>query len=98
MEVLYCGICHTDLHQARNDWGRGTYPVVPGHEIIGRVTQVSRDVKLFAIGDHVGVGCMVDSCQHCDQCRKGEEQLCRHGNTPTYNGRDRLTCEPIYGG
>jgi uncharacterized zinc-type alcohol dehydrogenase-like protein len=55
-------------------------------------------VKLFAIGDHVGVGCMVDSCQHCDQCRKGEEQLCRHGNTPTYNGRDRLTCEPTYGG
>jgi uncharacterized zinc-type alcohol dehydrogenase-like protein len=98
MEVLYCGICHTDLHQARNDWGRGTYPMVPGHEIIGRVTQVGRDVKLFAIGDHVGVGCMVDSCQHCDQCRKGEEQLCRHGNTPTYNGRDRLTCEPTYGG
>jgi len=72
--------------------------MVPGHEIIGRVTQVGRDVKLFAIGDHVGVGCMVDSCQHCDQCRKGEEQLCRHGNTPTYNGRDRLTCEPTYGG
>jgi uncharacterized zinc-type alcohol dehydrogenase-like protein len=98
MEVLYCGICHTDLHQARNDWGRGTYPMVPGHEIIGRVTQVGSAVTRYAVGEHVGVGCMVDSCQHCDQCRKGEEQLCRQGNTPTYNGRDRLTCEPTYGG
>jgi uncharacterized zinc-type alcohol dehydrogenase-like protein len=98
LEVLYCGICHTDLHQARNDWGRGTYPMVPGHEIIGRVTQVGSAVTRYAVGEHVGVGCMVDSCQHCDQCRKGEEQLCRQGNTPTYNGRDRLTCEPTYGG
>ena len=98
LEVLYCGICHTDLHQARNDWGRGMYPMVPGHEIIGRVTQVGSAVTRHAVGDHVGVGCMVDSCQHCDQCRKGEEQLCREGSTLTYNSRDRLTCEPTYGG
>ncbi len=98
MEVLYCGICHSDLHQARNDWGWSTYPIVPGHEIIGRVTEVGPDVTRHKIGDHVAIGCMVNSCQHCDQCRKGEEQLCREGNTQTYNGKDRTTGETTYGG
>ncbi len=98
MEILYCGICHTDLHQARNDWGWSTYPVVPGHEIVGRVTEVGSEVTRYKVGDAVAVGCMVDSCQHCDQCRRGEEQLCREGMTQTYNDRDRVTQEITYGG
>ncbi|WGM30728.1 NAD(P)-dependent alcohol dehydrogenase [Brevundimonas sp. NIBR11] len=98
LEILYSGVCHSDLHQARNDWGWSSYPVVPGHEIIGVVTAVGPEVTKFKEGDRVGVGCMVDSCQHCDQCHKGEEQLCRHGNTQTYNGKDRITGEPTYGG
>ncbi len=98
MEVLYCGICHSDLHQARNDWGWSQYPVVPGHEIVGRVTAVGSDVTKHAVGDLVAVGCMIDSCQECDQCRKGEEQLCREGNTQTYNGNDRITGDVTFGG
>ncbi len=98
MEVLYCGICHTDLHQSRNDWGWSIYPVVPGHEIVGRVIAVGAEVKKYEVGDHVAVGCMVDSCQECDQCRKGEEQLCRHGNTQTYNAHDRIDGSITYGG
>lgn len=98
MEILYCGICHTDLHQARNDWGWSMYPVVPGHEIVGRVTGIGSEVTRYKIGDAVAVGCMVDSCQHCDQCRKGEEQLCREGMTQTYNDRDRITRDITYGG
>ena len=101
MEVLYCGVCHTDLHQARNDWGWSQYPMVPGHEIVGRVTAVGRDVRRYKAGDHVAVGCMVDSCQACDQCRKGLEQLCRKGNVQTYNDKERFSCEPAeptYGG
>jgi len=98
MEVLYCGICHSDLHQARNDWGWSTYPMVPGHEIVGRVIEIGGEVTRYKVGDAVAVGCMVDSCQQCDQCRKGLEQLCRKGNTQTYNDRDRITCEPTYGG
>jgi alcohol dehydrogenase (NADP+) len=98
MEVLYCGICHTDLHQARNDLGWSQYPMVPGHEIVGRVTDVGSEVNRYKAGDAVAVGCMVDSCQHCDQCRKGEEQLCREGNTQTYNDKDRITGERTYGG
>ncbi|MCP8467059.1 NAD(P)-dependent alcohol dehydrogenase [Pseudomonas sp. ZM23] len=98
MEVLYCGVCHSDLHQARNDWGFSRYPMVPGHEIIGRVTAIGSKVSRYKVGDAVAVGCMVDSCQHCDQCRKGEEQLCREGNTQTYNGVDRITREATQGG
>jgi uncharacterized zinc-type alcohol dehydrogenase-like protein len=98
MEILYCGVCHSDLHQARNDWGGSTYPIVPGHEIVGRVIEVGSEVSKYKVGDHVAVGCMVDSCMECDQCRKGFEQLCRNVNTQTYNGRDRFTCEPTYGG
>jgi uncharacterized zinc-type alcohol dehydrogenase-like protein len=98
MEILYCGVCHSDLHWVRNDWGWSNYPVVPGHEIVGRVIEVGAEVTRFKAGDHVAVGCMVDSCQHCDQCRKGEEQLCRNGNTMTYGGFDRITREMTQGG
>ena len=98
LEVLYCGICHSDLHQARNDWGWSQYPLVPGHEIVGRVIEVGSEVGRYKVGDHVAVGCMVDSCQHCDQCRKGEEQLCREACTQTYNDVDRITGERTHGG
>jgi uncharacterized zinc-type alcohol dehydrogenase-like protein len=98
MEILYCGVCHSDLHMARNDWTWSIYPLVPGHEIVGRVIEVGGDVTGFKAGDHVAVGCMVDSCQRCDQCRKGEEQLCREGSTLTYNSPDRITQEITYGG
>lgn len=98
MEILYCGVCHSDLHMARNDWGASVYPLVPGHEIIGRVIEVGSAVSRFKIGDAVAVGCMVDSCRHCDQCRRGEEQFCREGMTSTYGGLDRLTQEITHGG
>ncbi len=98
MEILYCGVCHSDLHWVRNDWGWTVFPAIPGHEIIGRVIEVGPDVTRHRVGDHVAVGCMVDSCQQCDQCRKGEEQLCREGNTGTYGGFDRVTREHTLGG
>jgi uncharacterized zinc-type alcohol dehydrogenase-like protein len=98
MEVLYCGVCHSDLHTARNDWGGTVYPAVPGHEIVGRVTAIGADVTRYKIGDHVAVGCIVDSCQHCDQCHKGEEQYCRNGRTDTYNAPDRITGDNNFGG
>ncbi|WP_407733158.1 NAD(P)-dependent alcohol dehydrogenase [Pseudomonas citronellolis] len=98
MEILFCGVCHSDLHHARNDWGWTRYPVVPGHEIVGRVTAVGSAVTRLAVGDPVAVGCMVDSCQTCDQCRKGEEQFCREGLTETYNSKDRITGEVLFGG
>jgi uncharacterized zinc-type alcohol dehydrogenase-like protein len=98
MEILYAGVCHSDLHWARNDWGWSNYPVVPGHEIVGSVIDVGSEVTRFRAGDHVAVGCMVASCQHCDQCRRGEEQLCREGSTMTYGGLDRITQEMTQGG
>ena len=98
MEILYCGVCHSDLHSARNDWGWTTYPNVPGHEIVGRVLEVGPDVQKYKPGDHVAVGCMVDSCQHCDQCHAGEEQFCREGMTQTYNSPDRIDGSLTYGG
>lgn len=98
IEVLYCGVCHSDLHTARNDWQNSVYPVVPGHEIIGRVRAVGSDVKRFKVGDLVGVGCMVDSCQTCPSCRKGWEQYCENGATFTYNDVDRRDGRPTTGG
>lgn len=98
MEILYCGVCHSDLHWSHNDWGWTTFPAVPGHEIVGRVIEVGSDVTKYQVGDPVAVGCMVDSCQHCDQCKNGEEQLCRAGNTGTYGGLDRISKEMTYGG
>ena len=98
MEILYCGVCHSDLHTARNDWGWSYYPIVPGHEIVGRVIEVGAEVSGYKVGDHVAVGCMVDSCMACDQCDNGEEQLCRNGMTGTYAGADRITGEHTHGG
>lgn len=98
IEILYCGVCHSDLHTARNDWSWTNYPIVVGHEIVGRVIEVGPGVTQHKVGDHVAVGTMVDSCQHCDQCHKGEEQLCREGNTQTFGGADRITGEPTMGG
>lgn len=98
IKILYCGVCHSDLHTARNDWGWSTYPVVPGHEIIGRVESVGRDVKNFRAGDSVGVGCMVDSCRTCKSCEHGLEQYCENGATYTYGGVDRHDHLPTYGG
>lgn len=98
IEILYCGVCHSDLHTARNDWGGTDYPVVPGHEIVGRVIDVGAQVTAHKVGDYVAVGCMVDSCKACDSCHQGEEQLCRNGMTLTYNSPDRITQEMTQGG
>lgn len=98
IDILYCGVCHTDIHFVENDWGWTTYPVVPGHEIIGRVTAAGPDAKRFKPGDIVGVGCMVDSCRQCKACSKGLEQYCLEGATFTYNGTDRHDATTTYGG
>lgn len=101
IEILYCGVCHSDLHTVRNDWSSWfptTYPVVPGHEIIGRVKSVGADVARFKPGDPVGVGCMVDSCRHCEACEQGLEQYCKETATFTYNHIDRHDHMPTYGG
>ncbi|MEW5713513.1 NAD(P)-dependent alcohol dehydrogenase [Pseudomonas sp. SB113] len=98
LDVLYCGVCHTDLHIARNHGGYTRYPVVPGHEVIGKVTQVGSGVTRFKVGDTVGVGCMVDSCQHCNPCQQGFEQHCVEGATFTYNGTDRYDQHTTLGG
>lgn len=98
IKILYCGVCHSDLHTARNDWGWTRYPVVPGHEIIGRVESVGKDVRRFKPGDHVGVGCMVDSCRQCEACEHGLEQYCAAGSIYTYGGVDLHDRQPTYGG
>jgi uncharacterized zinc-type alcohol dehydrogenase-like protein len=98
IDIDYCGVCHSDAHQVSNDWHNTVYPCVPGHEIVGRVSAVGPDVTDFAVGDRVAVGCLVDSCGECTPCRSGQEQLCSGGMTATYNGRDRHTGEPTYGG
>lgn len=88
IEILYCGVCHSDIHQVRNEWGNSIFPMVPGHEIVGRVTAVGAHVKKFKVGDLAGVGCLVDSCRTCSQCQAGEEQYCETGSVGTYNSRD----------
>jgi uncharacterized zinc-type alcohol dehydrogenase-like protein len=98
LDVLYCGVCHTDLHISRNHGGYTQYPVVPGHEIIGRVTHLGSGVTHFKAGDTIGIGCMVDSCQHCNPCKQGFEQHCLDGATFTYNGTDRNDHLPTFGG
>ena len=85
IDIAYCGVCHSDLHQVRGEWDGTIYPCVPGHEIVGRVSAVGNGVGKFAVGDLVGVGCMVDSCQHCASCAEGLEQYCEAGFTATYN-------------
>lgn len=98
IEIQYCGVCHSDLHTARNDWQNTVYPVVPGHEIIGRVVSVGADVTRFKAGDTVGVGCMVDSCQHCEACDQGLEQYCESFPILTYNAVDPHDQMPTFGG
>ena len=98
IDILFCGVCHSDLHQARNEWSNTKYPVVPGHEIIGRVTAVGASVKRFKLGDLVGVGCLVDSCQTCDPCRRGLQQFCATGATFTYNSEERVQGGVTFGG
>ncbi|MFF1920590.1 NAD(P)-dependent alcohol dehydrogenase [Streptomyces sp. NPDC058221] len=97
IDIKYAGICHSDIHQARNGWGEGIFPMVPGHEIAGVVAEVGPGVTKFEVGDRVGVGCMVDSCRTCENCLAGLEQYCSEGNVGTYNavGKDG---EPTYGG
>ena len=98
IEILYCGVCHSDIHTARNEWKGTTYPVVPGHEIVGRVTKVGAEVTTFKTGDLAGVGCMVDSCGTCPDCHEGLEQYCTTGATFTYNSPDPHTGKMTYGG
>ncbi len=98
IEILWCGICHSDLHTARNEWHGTTYPCIPGHEIVGRVSAVGKDVTSFKVGDLAGVGCMVDSCRVCPACREGLEQYCHKGNTQTYNTPDPHLGGMTYGG
>ena len=97
IEIKYAGICHSDIHTAHGEWGPVNYPLVPGHEIAGIVTDVGVEVTKYKVGDRVGVGCMVDSCGECEYCRKGEEQYCLKGNVPTYAGVDKYG-EPTQGG
>src|SRR5919198_4498383 len=97
IDIKYAGICHSDIHQAREGWGEAIFPMVPGHEIAGVVTEVGPGVTKYAVGDRVGVGCMVDSCRECDNCKAGLEQYCVRGMVPTYNGLGK-DGEPTYGG
>ncbi|GHH86565.1 NAD(P)-dependent alcohol dehydrogenase [Streptomyces capitiformicae] len=97
IDIKFAGICHSDIHQAREGWGEAIFPIVPGHEIAGVVEAVGSGVTKFAVGDRVGVGCMVDSCGECENCKAGTEQFCLKGNVPTYNGLDK-NGEPTYGG
>lgn len=98
IDILYCGICHSDIHQARDEWGGSIFPMVPGHEIVGKVARVGAQVSRWQAGDRVGVGCFVDSCRTCEACRSGEEQFCVEGASFTYNARERDSKTPTYGG
>jgi alcohol dehydrogenase (NADP+) len=98
IEIDFCGVCHSDIHQVRDEWGGSIFPMVPGHEIVGRVVELGSRVKRYRVGDRVGVGCMVDSCRVCDACSQGLEQFCENGNTGTYNSMERDGVTPTYGG
>ena len=98
IEILYCGVCHSDLHTARNDWGGTIYPAVPGHEIVGKVTKVGSEVTKLKVGDLAAVGCLVDSCRECDSCKQDLEQYCLNGFTGTYNGHDKHLGTQTFGG
>ncbi len=97
-DILYCGVCHTDIHQVRNEWGGSMYPMVPGHEIVGRVTAVGENVQKFKEGDLAGIGCLVDSCRECDNCQRGLEQFCKKGVIFTYNSYEKDGKTITYGG
>ena len=98
IEILYCGVCHSDLHTARNDWGFTSYPAVPGHEIVGKITKVGSSVTKFKVGDLAAVGCLVDSCRTCSSCAQDLEQYCLNGWVGTYNGPDKYLGGMTYGG
>src|SRR6188472_4411665 len=98
IEILYCGVCHSDLHTVRNEWHSTIYPCVPGHEIVGKVVRVGNHITKFKTGDLAAVGCMVDSCRECDYCKEGLEQYCEVGNTGTYNSPDKHLGTRTYGG
>ena len=98
IEILFCGVCHSDLHTARNDWGGTVYPAVPGHEIVGRITKIGSEVTKFQVGDLAGVGCLVDSCKECESCKQDLEQYCLNGSTGTYNGKDKFLNQQTFGG
>lgn len=98
LDILYCGVCHSDLHTARNEWGGTVYPVVPGHEIVGRVTAIGSHVKKFKVGDLAAIGCLVDSCRECENCKQGLEQYCVEGLIGTYNSKERDGSGMTYGG
>ncbi|MCM3869928.1 MAG: alcohol dehydrogenase catalytic domain-containing protein, partial [Pyrinomonadaceae bacterium] len=89
IEILYCGVCHSDIHQTRDEWGGSIFPMVPGHEIAGRITKVGSEVTKFHVGDLAGVGCFVDSCRVCENCQEGFEQHCINHLVATYNGTER---------
>jgi uncharacterized zinc-type alcohol dehydrogenase-like protein len=97
-DILFCGVCHSDLHQIRNDWFPGIFPMVPGHEIVGRVVKVGDHVKKFKVGDLAGTGCLVDSCRVCENCKSDLEQYCLNGGSYTYNGTEQDKVTPTYGG
>src|SRR5574337_696744 len=98
IDILYCGVCHSDLHQMRNDWSNTLYPCLPGHEIVGRLTAVCPEVTRVKVGDMAAIGCMVDSCQQCEKCRAGMEQYCAQAQTMTYNSKDRQDGSVTFGG
>jgi uncharacterized zinc-type alcohol dehydrogenase-like protein len=98
IEILYCGVCHSDLHTARNEWHSTIYPCVPGHEIVGKIVSVGKHVTKFEVGDLAAVGCLVDSCRECDYCKEDLEQYCENGNTGTYNSPDKYLGTQTYGG
>ena len=98
IDILYCGVCHSDIHQVRNEWGNSIYPMVPGHEIVGRVSAVGDHVTRFKVGDLAGIGCFVDSCRVCPPCLAGDEQYCDEGCNQTYNGYERDKTTPTFGG
>lgn len=98
IQIAYCGVCHSDIHQVRDEWGGSVFPMVPGHEIVGHVSQVGTEVKKFKVGDTVGVGCMVDSCRTCAHCQQGLEQFCKNGLIGTYNSYEKDGKTPTYGG
>src|SRR3990167_5299636 len=98
IQIAYCGICHSDIHQARDEWGGAIFPMVPGHEIVGRVTRVGANVTRFKVGDPAAVGCFVDSCRTCESCRNGEEQFCEVHTAITYIGTEMDTKTPTFGG
>lgn len=97
-DILYCGVCHSDLHQIRDEWGGAIFPMVPGHEIVGRVTKLGEHVNKFKVGDLAAVGCLVDSCRQCENCADGLEQYCLNGHSQTYNGLEQDKKTPTYGG